>query len=456
MVYDFVVVGGGIGGLTTAALLTTRGYSTCLLERQSQVGGCIGRVEFSGHDFEPGMGVYNGFGPDEIFDRLFAELMVDEVLVEPVESNYVVRLADADFHFKSGGEFESEIRRVFPECTAEALDFYNRLTGPHRSRFKGLRSFLGQKNDAEDPLLKHLPAAPRFRSFIQVQLRALLHREVEQCNLGTAAQVLNLVRSQLYAIKGGTATLAERLEAVIRRAGGTVRLNSPVLRLAFNESGEAVGVDLLSGETIAAKHGVISNLTIWDTYGKLIGLNRTPPEIKKALTATQGSGAYLIYASMEESALQRLPAERFMVDADGGEFTFAAGTGPTPPGKIAVTFKTRTDVNDWFRFHSSEEDFEEWDQSALEEFWSRIHRSLPELGGDIEVIETANPRTYYDQTRRKLGMIMGTDVVQPGSPQTSTPRLYIVGDTVATNGNTASVVSAAFMLYDSIMRSGSR
>ena len=45
--YDVVVVGGGIGGLTVAALLSARGLNTCLLERQSQVGGCIARVEFS-------------------------------------------------------------------------------------------------------------------------------------------------------------------------------------------------------------------------------------------------------------------------------------------------------------------------------------------------------------------------------------------------------------------------
>ena len=70
--YDVVVVGSGIGGLTVAALLSARGMNVCLLERQSQVGGCIARVEFSGHDFEPGMGLYTSFGPGGVYQKVFA------------------------------------------------------------------------------------------------------------------------------------------------------------------------------------------------------------------------------------------------------------------------------------------------------------------------------------------------------------------------------------------------
>ena len=44
------------------------------------------------------------------------------------------------------------------------------------------------------------------------------------------------------------ATVAERLAESIKRSGGNVRLNSPVLRLAYDESGRAVGIDLLSGD----------------------------------------------------------------------------------------------------------------------------------------------------------------------------------------------------------------
>lgn len=346
MSYDVVVVGGGIGGLTVAALLSARGVKTCLLERNSQVGGCVARVEFAGHDFEPGMGLYTSFGPGEIYDRVFAELLVD-----------------------------------VPETSL-------------------------------------LPGSENF-----------------------------------YSIKGGPATVAERLAESIKKSGGALRLNSPVLRLAYDETGQyAIGVDLLSRETVIARKAIVSNLTIWDTYGKLIGLNRTPLETKKLLKTLQGSGAYVVYASIEESAIARLPGEHFRI-AGETDFTVAISpAGSAPDGKRAVTFVTNTDVTDWFAYQSSEEEYEERDQSALADFWSRLHAALPTLGGDIEIIETANPRTYYDTTRRKLGMVLGLASPSQLTHQTSLPNVFIVGDTITPEPRLDLVVESALALANQLTK----
>ncbi|HEX6043597.1 MAG TPA: FAD-dependent oxidoreductase [Pyrinomonadaceae bacterium] len=345
MSYDVVVVGGGIGGLTVAALLSARGVKTCLLERTSQVGGCVARVEFGGYDFEPGKGLYTSFGPGEIYERVFSEL--------PVE---------------------------LPETSL----------------------------------------------------------------LANSANV--------YSIKGGPASVAERLGESIRKSGGTLRLNSPVLRLAYDENGQrAVGVDLLSGETVIARKAIVSNLTIWDTYGKLIGLNRTPLEIKKLLKTMQGPGVYVVYASLEESALVRLPGEYF----SAGEFTVAISPpGSGPSGKRAVTLITKADPADWFAFQSSEEEYEERDQAALESFWAGLHAALPQLGSDIEIIETANPRTYYDLTRRKLGMVLGVEE-NPNRPlghATSLPNVFMVGDTITGAARMNLVVESALTLANALSK----
>ena len=350
MAYDVVVVGGGIGGLTVAALLSARGVKTCLLERNSLVGGCVARVEFAGYDFEPGMGLYTSFGAGEIYDRVFSELPVD-----------------------------------LPETSL--------ITGSEN----------------------------------------------------------------LYSIKGGPASVAERLAESIKKSGGVLRLNSPVLRLAYDQNGQnAVGVDLLSGETVIARKAIVSNLTVWDTYGKLIGLNRTPLETKKLLKTLQGFGAYVVYASLEESAVGRLPGERFTI----AEFTVAVSPpGSAPPGKRAVTIKTDTDPIDWFAFQASEEEYEERDQAALEQVWTRLHEVLPQLGADIEIIETANPRTLYDLTRRKLGMVLG---IQPNTEagintaplghQTSLPNVFMVGDTITATARMDSIVESALALTNQLTK----
>jgi phytoene dehydrogenase-like protein len=354
--YDVVVVGGGIGGLTVAALLSARGTNVCVLERQSQVGGCIARVEFSGYEFEPGMGLYTSFGRGEIYERLFSPLPVEVPEVSLLQSPYLVRRVDGSDS---------------PIATAD-----------------------------------------------------------------------------LYSIVGGPASVAERLAESIKLSGSKVRLDTPVLRLAYDESGRAIGVDLLSGERVLAKKAVISNLTIWDTYGKLVGLNRTPPEIKKQLNTFHGAGVYVIYAVMEDAAVDRLPALRMRVEDNDGEFTLAVA--PASNGKRPVTFTTPTEIDSWFTYQSSEEDYDEWDQAALEQFWNRVHAALPELGGDIEIIETANPRTYYDQTRRKLGMVLGIEGQPVQSHETSLPNLFLVGDTVSSAARMDRVVESAIVLAERI------
>jgi prolycopene isomerase len=261
---------------------------------------------------------------------------------------------------------------------------------------------------------------------------------------------VTLTHDDLYSIAGGPASLAERLAESIKLSGGNVRLNSPVLRLSFDDVGHATGVDLLSGERVLARRAIVSNMTVWDTYGKLIGLNRTPAEIKKHLSTVRGKGVYVVYASMEESALSRLPSERMILEDGDGQFTMAIAAEGAPAGKRAVTFKTETDVDSWFTYQTSEEDYEEWDQAALEQFWSRLHACLPELGSDIEIIETANPRTYYDQTRRKLGMVLGTDSSTPQPVLSFLPNLFMVGDTVSPQARLDEVVSVAISVANKI------
>lgn len=475
---EIVVVGGGIGGLTVAALLAQRGVNVCLFEREPRVGGCVAGFEKFGYSFEQGDGLYTSWQPNEIHDRVFSELPVDPPEVRLLEPSYVVRLPDQAQLPIVGDtqQFETSLRLTFPECAEQAIAFYRKLTAAsvvlrralHKtpdllsaSRSRRAYSLLSEGRvgaeileSGQQSILEHLHgASPRFRSFIDIQLQSLLQATSAEVGYLDAALALGAPREGLFAIQGGAAALANSVADSIRRSGGKVRLDTPVLRLAYDSRGAATGVDLLSGETVTAAKAIISNLTIWDTYGKLIGLNRTPPAIRKQLSAARSWGAYLIFVGVDEATAAALASDHVMLltnwresqqyDPENNQLLFAAAPSwdtRAPAGKRAATVHAFTDVDEWFTFHRDETELEERDQQMLERCWGRLHSAMPELGSSVEIIDTTTPRTFYDLTRRKLGMVGALRPTgdsfwlhQP-SYQTSLPNVFIVSDTTYPGG----------------------
>jgi phytoene dehydrogenase-like protein len=490
---EVVVVGGGIGGLTVAALLAQRGINVCLFERQAEVGGCAASFEKFGYSFEQSYGLYSSWWPEEIHRRIFAELPAEPPDIHALDPSYVVRLPDQSQVAvgRSAEQFEQSLREVFSECADQAIEFYRELylAGTNLrqlmqqdsdllSSSKTSRTYkLLSKDKAGakilaagiDPVAAKLNGLSfRFRRFVDAQLEVLAQGSSNQVPYLQAAVALTEVRQGMSAIRGGSAALGARLADSIRASGGSVRLNAPVLRLACDSAGDAVGVDLLSGEKVMASRAIVSNLTVWDTYGKLVGLNRTPPEIRKAMRALRGWGAYLMFLAIEDHAANTLAGDRLLAltdwqadaeyDPENHQLFFNAAPAwdkRAPAGKRAVTVHAFTEAEAWFTFHSDEEEAEARDQLMLEACWERLHKAMPELGGDVEVIDSFNPRGYYDSTRRKLGMVGGLIPIAtqfwPGqSPYlTLLPNLFIVSDTTSAGG-LAAISHAALALADKL------
>jgi len=81
-----VVVGGGIAGLATAALLASRGHSVDLLEKNDELGGRVGSIERDGFRFDTGASWYL---MPEVFEHFFsllgtsAEAELDLTVLDP-------------------------------------------------------------------------------------------------------------------------------------------------------------------------------------------------------------------------------------------------------------------------------------------------------------------------------------------------------------------------------------
>ena len=440
---EVIVVGAGIGGLTVAAMLAARGVDVCLLERQSHVGGCVATFEHLDRAFDPTFGLHSGWEPGGVWERIFANLPVAPPQVTELDPNFVVCLPDGKHVAVSSDPqgMKQNIATAFPECANEAVQFIRAVTD-------------ARGNQQTIQLPKNL--SHNFRAFLDVQLAALTQCTIEHLQEPRAVAALKLAVGKMWHINGSADLLAKSLAQGFKESGGHLRLDSPVLRLAYGSDGIPIGVDLLSGERVTATRAIISNLTVWDTYGKLVGLSHTPRPISAALNQTSGWGVYQIFMVIEEAAIASLPAPRMFLTSDVDD-----ASAPVPhimlhithdssgSKKRAATLTRFTYADDWFEFHEDASWHEELDQATLEKVWTRLSEALPEITAAAEVFETATPQTYYESFRRKMGMIGSSSSSPLASATTPFPNLFIVGDTATSEVGLAGLAEAAERLVAS-------
>lgn len=491
MDYEVIVIGGGIGGLTAAALLAARGVRVGLFERAPRVGGCVASVDSSGYQFDPGAGLYAGWDVDQIHQRVFAELRVDHPPVRRLETAYSVRLPDGSEVLRRADHaaFESELAKGFPECAESATKFYRELE-PIASALD--RAILHQPSLATTTRwerAKLIAAEPRvsarilaamqhttahylsgtsghFRRFIDAQLQMFGMCGSQECAYLFGAIALTSPSRGLYSIEGGGASLANSLALAIKKYGGAIHCGQTVLRLAFGSDGKALGVDLLNGERVTASRAVVSNLTAADSYGKLVGWDRTPADIRQRIQNGASWGCYQMFLSSRAATVEQLPSPRILAltdwridesfSPDESLFMLSAGDTAGPEGARAITVSAFCDTAPWFDFQRNGDQHETLDQKALEKWWTLLLGSVPELADGLEVIATATPRTYYEDTRRKLGTVGGLGqslgVFGPNTltHRTPVPGLFLVGDSVFPGNGVAAVTMSGLIVANEI------
>ena len=92
---DVIVIGSGIGGLTSAALLQNRGISTLVFEKNCYPGGSCSSFQRDGYSFDAGASVFYGFGDNSnsgtlnLHTRIFRKLGIDVPTIhDPVQIHY--------------------------------------------------------------------------------------------------------------------------------------------------------------------------------------------------------------------------------------------------------------------------------------------------------------------------------------------------------------------------------
>ncbi|MFM7404349.1 MAG: 1-hydroxycarotenoid 3,4-desaturase CrtD [Erythrobacter sp.] len=268
------VIGAGIGGLTSAALLSARGADVTLFEKEAWVGGKARRVVVDGAEIDGGPTV---FTYRAVFDEVFAACsarLEDHVRVRRAE--VIARHAwDAGGVLDLYADLERSVDAVGALAGAEAARGYRSFTAEAARIFNVLEQPFLRGDKASTPLpmmwrmgfwklpdmLAMRPFDGMWRAlgehFKDPRLKQLFGRYATYCGSSpfaapaTLMLIAHLEARGVWLIEGGIHALAKALAGLAERQGARVRTGAPVAEV-LTAQGRVSGVRLASGEVFPA------------------------------------------------------------------------------------------------------------------------------------------------------------------------------------------------------------
>lgn len=486
-----VVVGAGIGGLSSAALLAKAGLDVTVLEAHNEPGGCASTFYHHGYRFDAGATLSAGFYLGGPMDLLAQAIGVEKWPTEPTDTAMVVHLPDGWKVFRLTGQQRWEERLSafgtrsekfwrWQEQTADALwDLALRgIPWPPQSfqdwtqfipkAFDELRSDLPARHlpqfilDAFRPISHHLQDAPeRLRLFIDGQLLISAQTTSPYANALYATAALDLPRRGAVHLKGGMIAIAEAIVEALCKSGGQIHYQQQATNIRF-EKDHPTGVETKGNGTFPADL-VILNLPPWNiaplTQNLLPNRMRGLPQRLK-----DGWGAFMVYVGVDASLIpEDLPLHHQVIVKEPlgeGNSLFLSLNPPwdssrAPNGRRALTISTHTALEPWWNLHQKDKAaYEARKQAYLERVLDSSERVLPGLREASHLLLPGTPLTFQRFTRRKWGWVGGfpqTHLFRNWGPRLS-PDLWMVGDSIFPGQSTAAVALGGMRVARSILR----
>ena len=465
---DVIVIGAGIGGLTAAALLQERGFSTIVFEKNKFPGGSCSAFQKGGYTFDAGASVFYGFCDDDsrgtlnLHTRIFRKLGVEvQTIPDPVQIHYHMPAGFEVPAWLDRSRFLEALGQCFPHERKGIRKFYDELESvyeilnslpagsledvmhlgvvgashPLKAMALGVKTLFSMGKTA-----RRYISDPELLRFIDLESYSWAVQDAISTPLVNAGICLaDRHHGGINYPVGGSGAIPAALVKGIEKFGGSVRFRSEVLNVIV-ENGEAVGVRLSDGSEVRAK-AVVSNATVWDTFSKLVDDPRLKVPEDRFIKAPSW---FQLWLGVDGSIVPKgFHMHHIIVDnwskydKLGGTIYFSAPTvldpSLAPPGKHALHLFVTAETTQWERYDYRGEEYKSAKEAFARTLLARAETLLPGLQNAVELMITATPQSHA----RYLNRLDGSygPLLKPGQnillkPQNRTPvrNLFATGD----------------------------
>jgi len=489
---EVVVVGAGIAGLTSAAILSKQGLSVTLIEAHTQSGGCAGTFKRKNYIFDVGATQVAGLEEGGIHSKIFDFLDIPTPEATILDPACIVDLKDgfkpiSIWYEKSKWLAEQEMQ--FPGSSR----FWNLCTLIHQSNwifannnpvlpisnfwdFSQLLKALVPSNLLTGILLKStifdllricgLSKNERLIKFLNLQLRLYSQEDVYNTAALYGSTVLQMCQQPhgLWHIKESMQSLSEALESSLKKTGVNIIFGQKVNSIDFDHVNMCwkISANSKTNSFVYLAKDLIYTAPPQSLIKHLNGPLNTKLTYKNRLTnLPDPSGAVVFYSALKREHIKKIYSNhyQFVSDAFGSLFVSISedGDGRAPKGEVTLIASLFTKTKDWFdldkkNYLKMKKDFMKKISLELEnqfnivpENW--LHREL------------ATPLGFEKWTNRPNGIVGGLgqnpDIFGLFGLSSRTPfeGLWLCGDSIYPGEGTAGVSQSALMVSRQILAS---
>jgi len=440
--FPIVVIGAGLGGLVSAAYLSKYGFNVTLMEQHSIPGGYA--TSFDRGDFTFDVSLHATVAEHAMPQMILTDLGIwDQLKVAytPELRRIITPNFDLTLPAKNPEEVKKEVSRVFPHETQGIYNFYTEMEQVISELWGGKRfktSMMGKLEKltleqwmslhVNDPDVKYCMAIfSGYYGLLPSKINALFYA------IATGEYLVH--GGQYY--KTRSQDLSNTLAACIEKNNGTIRYNTGVEHILFDQNNSIEAVMDSTGKKYPAK-AVIANCSVLALFNKMVPKKLVPPNFTRQIQKRNTSlSSFVVWLGLNK----RIDAIKdYEIDLaqntnmnEAGLFSkndlADSGIGITlydnlfkdysVPGKSTISIMCLSDFAPWKKFekdyfNNQKDAYDKEKERIAQVFIQRVEqRLIPSLSDYIEVMEIGTPLTNMFYTSNPQGAIYGFDRGMP-------------------------------------------